>query len=659
MRKTYGYTFTTKNPPKRNNVVFGLAVICVVFFGAISFCVSAAINENSTPSNIEAVAGSVLTGTSAPSEERTVSSNTNLATEENSISSFSNPGSEGNGDLSEPLSSSSDGDASSALASNSGSDSGDSSESLPANSRNDSDVVDSSSSSSGSGKDSDTNTSLDTDSDPLRISALDAVSYSANAQDVFIDIQVNVDEFPIVKYTVAATNINTIEKVLTPELLITLGDRLTYVPNSATVTKGVFDESSMVWSMPQIGPGKTKTLTFSARYNLDYYTFAPLVAETCLSSVNGTAITDPAESQKSSCNCEVPGGMNEIGIAWIDKWDNGGSNSCYWPGEYLYLTMGLAADPVCGSKDVIAQVQLPENTEYVSYTSDAGAYDPQTGRWTIGLVPGQSSLDNETPNSPATINFLLKIKTSAQPGDVMKAGLAVLSEDGQVYTDIGRTGMSIQSENKVRSKVKIDIVADKSVVYAGEDVTYTITLSNPSDGMCVIAVPTENDLSNLVYKSSSASVGSYDPNTHLWTMNLTSGDKEYAAHGIYLEAGESQTLTITYTVPSGTAAGTQINNIVSINTLVDSCDEDHYSTVELNYPISDSVQVITAVHTPVVSASTTVGVTVLTKQVPNTGDNNTSFATYFVICLTGAIMMTLIKVLRWYKKYTYSKSYIA
>ena len=123
---------------------------------------------------------------------------------------------------------------------------------------------------------------------------------------------------------------------------------------------------------------------------------------------------------------------------------------------------------------------------------------------------------------------------------------------------------------------KTDLSVEKTApatIIAGEDITYSITVNNlgPKKG---IDVQVEDILpAGLTYVSSTASVGSYDSGTSIWTIGE-------------MQPNTSETITIVATVGSDVTNGTEISNTAHVSSL--SFDK---------YPENDTSTALTTVQT--------------------------------------------------------------
>ena len=155
--------------------------------------------------------------------------------------------------------------------------------------------------------------------------------------------------------------------------------------------------------------------------------------------------------------------------------------------------------------------QLPAGLTYVSDTG-GGAYDNTTGVWTIGSL---ASGANTTLQITALVN-------ATGPYDNVAELTAATSDDLDSTPGNNDPTEDDQDNALITPAVQADLsltkVANPTEVMLGDNVTYTINVTN--DGPADTTGVTVTDLlpGGLAYVSHTASVGSYDPATGLWTI---------------------------------------------------------------------------------------------------------------------------------------------
>ena len=181
---------------------------------------------------------------------------------------------------------------------------------------------------------------------------------------------------------------------------------------------------------------------------------------------------------------------------------------------------------------------LPVNAVFRSATPDTGTYDATLGRWSVGDV---------LPAGTATLTVVVTASATVVNGDHIVNAVAVTQENGATPT----TPISAQTDTLVgMPDLTIEKSTSQTQVQAGEDITYTIFVTNHGQMAATGVVVTEMLPSNATYKSCSATVGTFDPKTAQWTI-----DRIAAKGGLAM-------LTLTLTINSNAPEGQVINRVI-------------------------------------------------------------------------------------------------
>lgn len=220
--------------------------------------------------------------------------------------------------------------------------------------------------------------------------------------------------------------------------------------------------------------------------------------------------------------------------------------------------------------DVVVIDQLPPGATYVS-DSSGGAYDPDTGVWTVGTLAPDTS-------SQLTITAVL----NGAGGELItnSAALSLTEPDDDPGNDSASVGVTISYPE---TDLAIEKVASATEVDNGEQVTYTLTASNLGGIDATSVVVTDLLPTGAAYDSHSG--GDYDPSSGVWTV----GD---------LASGASVQLTIITTL-------TGENEEVITNTATIAADQP--DNVPTNDSSSADVTVISAVDVSLEASAEYVG----------------------------------------------------
>ena len=171
-------------------------------------------------------------------------------------------------------------------------------------------------------------------------------------------------------------------------------------------------------------------------------------------------------------------------------------------GDEITYTITVSNSGKINATNVIIRDILPEGLKFIN-ASNGGVYDPVTGIITWIL--------NITANSTVDLTVDVCVNKSGNITNTVNVGNKT-------------SNCTIESGDIV--DLEIHIVADKSEIYVGDNVVYTVTVINngPSDAINTIAnILIPNALSILSYN---ATKGTFDITSGNWSIgNLTNGEK--------------------------------------------------------------------------------------------------------------------------------------
>jgi uncharacterized repeat protein (TIGR01451 family) len=184
---------------------------------------------------------------------------------------------------------------------------------------------------------------------------------------------------------------------------------------------------------------------------------------------------------------------------------------------------------------VVLNDLLPTGLTYVSHTTSAGTYTPGTGVWSIGSLANGAS---------RTMTITATVTTSAIPSRTNTAVVTANEPDSNPNNNTASATVT-----PIYANLAVVKTVDNSTQTVGQNVVFTIVASNlgPNNATGVVM----NDLlpSGLTYVSHTASVGTYNPGSGVWTIGS-------------LAVNASRTLTITATVTA--AALPSVSNTATI-----------------------------------------------------------------------------------------------
>ncbi len=299
---------------------------------------------------------------------------------------------------------------------------------------------------------------------------------------------------------------------------------LNALPTGLTVTgstagQGTFSAQTGLWSVGTLADGQTSTLTFTATVG----TATPL---TDSASVHAVDEYDPDTSDASASTLITP---QIADLALTAAADSAEPNV----GDEVTLTVTVNDEGPDAATDVSINAALPAGLTFVSAEPSVGTYDSLSGVWSVGTV-GTSSPEVlqivATVDSPVAATFSTSIAHSDQ-ADTIPA-----NEEASV------------TETPQESNLEMLTSVDNTRPNVGDDVTFTITLSNsgPDDATGVqLSIPLP---SGLTFVSSDPDAGTYDSTTGIWTVGAVSAGTPIELQIVALVSGDgANTVTATLT----------------------------------------------------------------------------------------------------------------
>ncbi|TWU32279.1 DUF11 domain-containing protein [Novipirellula artificiosorum] len=336
---------------------------------------------------------------------------------------------------------------------------------------------------------------------------------------------------------------------------------------SSTVTDGVFSDGTGLWTIPEIPTGATSTLTITAQFNAtSVLSNTAQVSAANEFDIDSTPGNDsPAEDDQASVTLSPA----TADLSLTKNVDNGVPNV----GENVVFTVTVSNAGPDSATGVVVRDLLPADTTFVASTPSVGAYNPTTGRWDLGMLAASGSatlLIEATPQSTALITNSAEIIQADQFDPDSTPNNNVLTEDDQ-------DDVAIQSQ-------QIDLSVTQSVDNAtpnvGEEITFTITVSNAGPSRATGVVVTDSLPTGVTLIRSVPSQGSINTSTGAWSVEA-------------VRAGEFATLTLVGRVDAlgdytNTAQVTAANQVDVDSTPANNVEsEDDQASVAFRTPVAD------------------------------------------------------------------------
>ncbi len=230
---------------------------------------------------------------------------------------------------------------------------------------------------------------------------------------------------------------------------------------------------------------------------------------------------------------------------------------------------------------------LPAGLTFAGQSASQGSYDAGTGLWTVGALAAGAS---------ATLDLSATIGAGTAGGAPINntAAVSAVNEDEMPAGNNSSTAaVRVPLVDVSLSQVVSEVRPNEAQL-----ISFTVTAANAGpDGATGIAV-TDVLPAGVTFAGKSASKGSYDEGTGVWTVGA-------------LAAGGSATLTLTAVVDIGTAGGPDIVNAAAVTAV----HEDESSAA--NNSASASI------HVPLVDVQIGVTVSVPPDSAPNANEGDT------------------------------------
>jgi uncharacterized repeat protein (TIGR01451 family)/fimbrial isopeptide formation D2 family protein len=327
----------------------------------------------------------------------------------------------------------------------------------------------------------------------------------------------------------------------------------TYNPATRTVT----------WNLGTVAAGTNKVVHVTATVN---------AASPADATITNTAKVDTDQGCTVASDCNTTDTDRTPPAVSIVKDDH---KTVVKPGDqttYDIVVTNHSKDQL--AEDVVVKDVLPAELEFVSATDD-GSYDAssRTVTWNLGDLGAGGS---------RTVHVTAKVAASTPLDSTITNIANVTDKDGCLDEQ------ACNASDVDRTPPPVSITKDdhKTVVGAGEKLTYDLTVTNKSNQIdahdVVVTDPLPKDLTFV----SAANGGVYDAATRTVTWKLGT-----------LAKGASVKVQVTATVTSGAAAGASIANTATVQTAegcvgTDDCsstDTDHTPDVSI---VKDDHQVV-------------------------------------------------------------------
>jgi uncharacterized repeat protein (TIGR01451 family) len=328
-----------------------------------------------------------------------------------------------------------------------------------------------------------------------------------------------------ITYTITVTNAGTDQATgVTVEDILPAG--VIFVSDSAS--QGTFDENTGIWDVGTLDGGQSETLEITVTVDtcdvIENCAQVLTQDQTDTDSTPGNLVDETPAEDDEACVTVTP---QQADLSLAKTVDNTTPNV----GDNVTFTITLTNSGPDDATNVTVSDPIPAGLDFVSSNASQGTYDPITGIWDVGTLANGDVATLEitvTVLQTGTLTNCAQVETSDQcdpdstPGNLVDNTPA---EDDEDCVDISGQQPDLELTKTV----------DNNSPNVGDDITFTINVTNSGSGDATGVSVSDVLPAGVDFVSSNASVGSFDPNTGIWTI----GD---------LDSGDTETLTITVTV---------------------------------------------------------------------------------------------------------------
>ncbi|KAF2082282.1 PKD domain-containing protein [Flavobacterium sharifuzzamanii] len=286
-----------------------------------------------------------------------------------------------------------------------------------------------------------------------------------------------------------------------------------YTFAGSTISTGTYDAATGIWTVGNLVTGDSETLQIVAIVNPsgDYLNKAEVTAANLPdpdSTPNNGITTEDDYAEVTTAPIPTSADLS------LTKTVN---NATPLVGSQVTFSIEVTNSGPQEANGVAVTDLLPSGYTYVSYSATTGSYDPLTGLWTVGNMPISDSYTLQitaTVNASGNYTNSAEITASSQPDPDSTPNNGVTTEDD--YAEATTAPVPTSADLSLTKTI------NNTSPLVGSQVTFSLQLNNAgpqaTDGVTV----TDLLPSGYTYVSYTATAGSYNPVTGLWTVGSMS-----------------------------------------------------------------------------------------------------------------------------------------
>ena len=294
---------------------------------------------------------------------------------------------------------------------------------------------------------------------------------------------------------------------------------------SSTVSQGSYDSGTGVWTVGAIDSGDDATLTVTVTV-----TTSGVKTNTAQITAAGQADLDSTPGNSLGTEDDQDSETVTPNVANLSLTKTVTDDTPDRNQQVTFLLTVSNAGTQTGTGINVSDV-LPAGLTFVSSTPSQGTYTAGTGLWTVGSVASGAN---------ATLSIVATVATSGAKTNTAQ----IIAADA--FDPNSTPNNSAAGEDDQASAVVTPNVSDLSLIKsvnngtpaAGQNITFTLTLSNAGPQTATGVNVLDPLPSGLTFVSSTPSVGTYSSTTGIWNVGS-------------LNSGSNATLQIVATVSSG------------------------------------------------------------------------------------------------------------
>ncbi|WP_406696167.1 hypothetical protein V5E97_34780 [Singulisphaera sp. Ch08] len=305
---------------------------------------------------------------------------------------------------------------------------------------------------------------------------------------------------------------------------------------AATPSQGNYSAATGLWTVGDVANGTSQTLLITAMVT------SPGVA-TNNAVLSGSDQVDPNSANNSAAVVVTP---RQADLAVTKTVDDPAPSV----GDLITFTITVTDNGPDDATGVQIGDLLPTGVTFLTATASQGTYDVVTGIWSVGDVANGTSQTlriSAWVTSPAVTTNLAAVSRSSQfdPNAQNNSATAVVTP---------RT-----------SDLEITKTVNNPSPQVGDTITYAVTVSNHGSGTATGVEVTDRLPSGLLYVTSTASQGTFDPATGVWSVGAIVSEARAVLmiQARVVTAGpQANFASITGLIPIDPNPGNNVGNVV-------------------------------------------------------------------------------------------------